>query len=155
MRLILLLTFSALAWGQELPNWAGAGTQYGASDSPKWSGWAAMALPISQSQSVYSYTEYQAIPVKGKTPTISTTTGLSTILRTIKIGTKTLYVMGLGTVGAAVSSTATTGSFSGGGGAWLRWPSGFTAEVIMQQSKAAAPAKPDLAAGFGYTWPNK
>jgi hypothetical protein len=160
MKLASLLLLSSYAFAQSPPapasaplqNWAGLGTQYGTSDSPHFSGWAALALPLSQSQSIYSYTEYMAIPVKGKPPTTSTTTGLATILRTIHIGDKTLYILGLATAGAAVSSTATTGSFQGGGGAFLRWTSGFTVEVVVQQSKAAGPAKPEVLAGVGFAW---
>jgi hypothetical protein len=138
-----------------LPNWAGVGSLYNSSYSPHYSGWAALALPVSTTAQAYSFTLYQAVPAVGKTPTISTTTGIATILRQFKTAGGTLYFLGLGTVGAAVSSTATTGAFAGGGGAVWRWASGLTAELFGIQNKAASSASPELLGGIGFTWGGK
>jgi hypothetical protein len=159
MRFLLLFT-SLSCWAQTiLPNWAGAGVEYGSS-SPHFSGWAAMALPVSSSAQAYSFTMYQALPVAGKVPTISTTTGLATILRTFEIKKAywgkgqggTIYFIGLGTAGVATSSSSTTAAFAGGGGGVWKFPSGFTLEVFAIQNKAGSSAKPNVLAGGGWTW---
>jgi hypothetical protein len=135
-----------------LDNWAGVGSLYNSAYSPHYSGFAALALPVSSAAQAYSFTLYQAVPVAGKTPTISTTTGVATILRTIKIQSSTLFLVGLATAGVATSSTATTGAFAGGGGAFLRFATGFTCELVAIQNKAASSASPELLGGLGYTW---
>ena len=153
----LLLLFASLSMAAQtkptLPNWAGAGAEYGSSDSPHFSGWAALALPVSTAAQAYSFTMYQAIPAAGHVPTISTTTGVATILRTIPTKTHgAVYFLGLGTAGAAVTGTATTAAFAGGGGAVWHLPSGFTVEVFAIQNKAGAAAKPNVLLGGGWTW---
>ena len=135
-----------------LDNWAGAGPLYSSSYSPHYSGWAGLALPVSSTAQAYSFTLYQAVPAIGKVPTISTTTGVATILRTIKIQDGAIYFIGLATAGVATSSTATTGAFAGGGGAFLKFATGFTVELVALQNKAAASASPEILAGVGYTW---
>ena len=142
----------APAQSSSLDNWAGVGSIYNSAYSPHFSGWAALALPVSTTAQTYSFTLYQAVPVAGKTPTISTTTGAATILRTIKIQDGALYLIGLATAGVATSSTATTGAFAGGGGAFLKFATGFTLELVAIQNKAAASASPELLGGIGYTW---
>jgi hypothetical protein len=142
----------APAQSSSLDNWAGAGSLYNSAYSPHYSGWAALALPVRTTAQAYNFTLYQAVPAKGKSPTISTTTGAATILRTIKLKDGALYFVGLATAGAAVSTSATTGAFAGGGGAFLKWPSGLTVEVVAIQNKAAASASPEILVGVGYTW---
>ncbi len=142
----LLLALPACA---QLPSWAGAGASYG----PHWSGWAALALPVSQTAQVYSFTMYQALPVTGKVPTLSTTTGAATILRTFSTKTHgTLYVLGLGTAGVSTTSSATTAAFSGGGGGVWRLPSGFTVELFAVQNKTGSGIAPNVLVGGGWTW---
>ncbi len=135
-----------------LQNWAGVGSLYNSSYSPHYSGWAALALPVSTTAQAYSFTLYQAVPVSGKTPTISTTTGVATILRTFKTSKGTLFIVGLATAGVSTSSSATTGAFAGGGGALWRWLSGLTAQVFGIQNKAANATGPELLGGLGFTW---
>lgn len=149
---LLSLTLAAQSPAPVLQNWAGAGSLYNSSYSPHYSGWAALALPVSATAQAYSFTLYQAVPVSGKTPTISTTTGVATLLRTFKIQDGALYFIGLATAGVATSSTATTGAFAGGGGAFLKWPSGITVELVAIQNKAAGSASPEILAGMGYAW---
>jgi len=128
------------------------GSGYSSADSPHFGGWAALALPVSQSQGIYSYTLYQAAPVAGRAPTISTTTGVAMILRSFATKRGTLYVLGLTTAGAAVSGTATTGAFSGGGiGVW-KFPGGFTVEFGGTAEKAGAGTRPSLKLGGGWSW---
>jgi hypothetical protein len=124
---------------------------YASSNSPHFSGWAALALPVSQSAQAYSFTLYQAIPA-GKSVTVSTTTGLGTILRTLPTKRGTLYLIGVATAGAATTSTATTGAFAGGGFAVFRFAHGLTIEIGGLQNKAGAAAKPNLLTGAGWTW---
>jgi hypothetical protein len=147
---LLLLACVARCQSPKLDNWAGAGAVYSESDTPHFTGWAALAVPVSTAAQAYSFTLYQALPVKGKTPTISTTTGLATILKSYR----RLYLLGIATVGAATTSTAATGAFAGGGFLVyrfkaLRW---YTAEIGAIQNKAGGAAKPDVLAGLGVTW---
>jgi hypothetical protein len=135
-----------------LPNWIGLGGGYSSADSPHMGGWAAMALPVSQSQSVYSYTVYEAIPVRGRVPTISTTTGMATILRTLTVNRGTLYVLGLVTAGTAVTATAVTGAFSGGGLGVFKFRNGFTIEAGATAEKAGTGTRPSFKLGGGWTW---
>lgn len=160
MKLLLFAAlFSPMCVAQSpmpaLPNWAGVGSIYNSSYSPHYSGWAALALPVSTTAQAYSFTLYQAVPAQGKTPTISTTTGVATILRSFKTSRGTLYFLGLATAGVATSSTSTTGAFAGGGGALWRWLSGLTAQLFGIQNKAASGASPELLGGIGYTWGGK
>ena len=131
-----------------LPDWFGGGAEFG----PHWGSWAALALPMSQSQAIYSYSLYEALLVKGKVPTISTTTGLATILRQYSTKKGTLYLLGLATAGAAVTATATTASFSGGGiGVW-KFSNGFTLEIGATAEKAGAGTTYNYKAGWGRTF---
>jgi hypothetical protein len=155
------LSSIAIAQTVPLPNWAGMGAAYGPSGSPKTGGWAALALPVSQSQSLYSYSLYSAVPVKGTVPTISTTTGLATVLRTYKVSDRGLiYVLGLVTAGVATTSTATgvgvfsaatVGAFSGGGLAIWKFPNGITLEAGATADKAG-PTSASYKLGLGKTW---
>jgi hypothetical protein len=155
VKLLAFAFVGALAMAQpQAPNhWAGCGSQYSSSDSPRWSGWCSVALEISTSQKLYSYSLYQIIPVPGKAPTTSTITGGWLDLKDQSIGRfGSLHVGGLLAAGAAVSSTATTGAFAGGGlGIWVL-PSKLTVEFGVIQNKAAANARPQILLGFGRTW---
>lgn len=132
----------------KLPNWAGAGAMFA---DPGWTGWAALAIPVSTATRAYSFSLYQVIPQAGKLTT-STTTGLSAIIRTIDLKRAgTLTIHGLGTLGVATTSTATTGAFAGGGGAIWAFK-GFTFETFFIQNKSGASAKPEILTGFGRYW---
>jgi hypothetical protein len=153
---LLSLTLAAQSPAPALPNFAGVGSIYSTTQSPKWSGWAALGLPVSQTGQVYSFTLYQAVPVTGKVvPTISTTTGLATIMRTFKASRGTLFIIALGTAGVSTSTTATTGAFAGGGGAFFKMPSGLVLEVVGIQNKAAGSTSPEILAGLGFAWGGK
>jgi len=145
--LILLLPLAAQT-KQTLPNWVGAGGSYDSADSPKFSSWVAMALPVSTSQQVYSYSMYQILPVSGHVPTISTTTGLATIIR--QVGRVT--ILGLATAGVATTGTAAVGAFAGGGMGVYRFKSGFTLEAGAIVNKSGGAAKPQYLLGGGWTW---
>jgi len=132
-----------------LPNWAGCGASF---SDPGWAGWCALAIPAVVSQQIYSYTMYSVLPNGSKTPTITTTTGGAIIIRQFPLAGGTLNIIGLGTVGVAVSSTATTGSFAGGGLALWKAKAGWTFEVGGIQTKAGTINKPELIAGTGWTW---
>jgi hypothetical protein len=135
---------------QSLPNWFGLGTSYDSSQSPHYSTWAAAAFPVSNQAQLYSFTAWQLVFVNKKLTT-STTTGLSTTLKTIKGKSATFELNALGTGGVS-TGTITTSAFSLGGGAWIFWPNGFTVEVMGVQSKNANAVRPQVLAGFGYTW---
>jgi len=152
MNKLLPFLFLTLTAAAELPSWAGAGFEY-QSASPHWSGWGAMAVPVSQTAQVYSFSLQQAIPIKGKVPTLSTTTGLAPIVRSFPTKAHgTLYVVGIGTAGVATTITSVTGAFAGGGGGLFKFPSGFTLEVFAIQNKAGGNAKPNVLAGGGWMW---
>lgn len=148
-----LLASCVCAQPAKLPNWAGVGSEYSSSTAPHFTGWAAIALPIVSSEQLYSYSMYQTIPSTGKVPTVSTTTGLATILRTFPIPKRgAIYLMGLATAGAANTGTATTGAFAGGGMLVWRKPSGLTFEIGALQTKAGSTAKPLVLGGIGWAW---
>jgi hypothetical protein len=144
----------APAPSSSLDNWAGVGSIYNSSGSPRWSGYVALAVPVSAAAQVYSFSLDQWTFVDGKLVN-STTTGVATILREFKTRFGTLFVLGLGTAGVSTGSTSTTGAFAGGGGALWRWLSGLTAQLFGIQNKVANAVGPELLGGIGYTWGGK
>jgi hypothetical protein len=103
------------------------GAEGNTTTSPKPSAFAAMAVELNASQQIYSWTMYQVVGIPGKTPSIQTTTGVATVVRTLTLGSVIVDIVGIGSVGAATTSTATTSAFNGGGGAMIRnlfkrWP---------------------------------
>ena len=150
---LLILWISAPLIAQQLPNWFGLGSSYDSSQSPHYSSWAAAAFPVSNQAQLYSFTAWQLVFVDKKLTT-STTTGLSTTLKTIKRKSATFELNALGTGGVS-TGTITTSAFSLGGGAWVFWPNGFTVEVMGVQSKNANAVRPQVLAGFGYSWGSK
>ena len=151
MRISLFILSASLCMGQtKLPNWAGFGGEYSTSDSPHFSGWAALAVPVSQPAQIYSFSMYQGLIQQGKLVT-STTAGLGTILKTQQLGSATAYLIGVGTAGVA-NGTATTAAFSGGGFLVVHFKRGWTLEAGGLQNKTGAGAKPNLLVGGGFTW---
>jgi hypothetical protein len=157
MKLFLLLAIAlgcypqacrAQTVGTMLPDWYGGGAGFG----PHWSSWAALAMPLSQSQAVYSYTLYESVLHKGTVPTTNTTTGLATILRTYKTTRGTLYVFALATAGSSVTSTATTAAFSGGGFALWQFKNGYTAEFLASEQTAGGVVTRTFKLGWGKTF---
>lgn len=128
-----------------LPDWYGGGAGYG----PHWSAWAALAMPLNQAQAIYSYSLYESVLEKGQVPTTKTTTGIATILRQIETRHGTLYVFGLATAGAAVTATASTGAFAGGGFALWKFRKGYTLELAVTEESAGGTTKPVFKAGWG------
>ena len=129
--------------------WAGCGATFA---NPGWLGWCALAMPVVASQGVYSWTMYQLVPVNRHPPTVSTTTGPGIILRSFKGSRGTLDLLGIGAAGVAVTSSATTGAFSGGGVALWKAKSGWTFEFGFLENKAGASVKPQWIGGPGLTW---
>jgi len=148
--MVVLFLCSSIGFGQ-LPNWLGTGGSYSGA-SPHWGGWGAIALPISQGQQIYSYSGYEATAHRHTVPTVSTTTGLATVLRSFTRDKTGLYILMLATAGEATSSSATTASFSGGGMALFRFKSGFTLELIVTADKSASPTVPNFKLGSGWAW---
>lgn len=133
-----------------LPNLALVGAEYGTSTSPHFSGFAALALPVSATAGLYSYSMYQGIIVGGKLAT-STTTGLADDLKTVCIKPGCFVLVGLGTAGVSTSSV-TQSAFAGGGGLLYRSTSGWVAGIMGIQNSAGGVSKPNLLVGFGRTW---
>lgn len=150
-RLLFLLAIPLAA--QTLPNWFGAGTSYDSSQSPHYSSWAAAAFPVSNQAQLYSFTGWQLVWVAGKLTT-STTTGLSTTLKTIKGKSETFTLNALGTGGVSTGAV-TTSAFSLGGGGWFTMKNGLTLEVMALQSKTGPAIRPQVLAGLGYSWGGK
>lgn len=126
-----LLLFAALSVGaQTIPtNWVGLGGGYNASGSPKVTAWASLAILVNESSQVYSYSTYDVRPQRGGVPVTSVRTGAATVLR--RFGAS-VYLLGFATLGASTSSSATTGSVSGGGILVYRFAPGWTAECAVR-----------------------
>jgi len=103
---------------------------------------------VSQTGQVYSYSTYDAVPVRGMVPMISTRTGLATPLR--QFGPVTL--VGFGTAGVAQGAEAVQLALSGGGiGIW-KFKSGLTVELGARVVKAGAVNMAVYEFGFGKAW---
>lgn len=151
-RLALLFCLCIPSWAQSaasLPKWAGCGVSF---SDPGWLGFCAMAIPVVQSQGIYSWTMYQFLPNGAKVPSVVTSTGGAMILRSFPIRTGKLDIIGLGAVGVAVTSTATSFSPSGGGLALWRSAKGWTFQIGAIENKVAGVTKPQWIAGPGLTW---
>lgn len=132
-----------------LPNhWIGLGIGYNASGSPHTTGLISLALCINQTNQIYSYSTYEALPSKKGVPTLSTRTGLATVLR--QFGP--VYLLGLGTVGVAQTGTAVTSSFSGGGILMQRFHTDYTLGFGARFAKAGNFSQPIYEILFGRTW---
>jgi hypothetical protein len=132
-----------------LPKWGGCGASF---SNPGWLGWCALAIPVVQSQGIYSWTMYQFIPNGSAVPAVVTSTGGAMILRSFAIRKGKLDIIGLGAVGVAVTSTAASFSPSGGGLALWRSAKGWTLEVGAIENKVGSVTKPQWIAGPGITW---
>lgn len=149
LSLAVLVLSGGVSWSQSLPqNWVGAGSGYSSSGSPKVTGWVSLAVLVSQSQQLYSYSTYDVLPVKGGVPTTSARTGLATVIRHYGM----VSILAFGNIGMEQNSTSIAGAFSGGGFAVAQFKSGLTFEVgariVTSGGKTASP----IEAGFGWTF---
>lgn len=133
-----------------LPNIFLAGTEYGTSTSPHYSGFLAIALPVSQPLGLYSYSMYQGLIVNKKLTT-STTTGGADDLKTMCFKRGCAALVGLTTAGVS-TGTSTSLALSGGGGLLFRWNNGWVVAAFGVQNLAAGVSKPSLLVGFGRSW---
>lgn len=154
----LLLFVTALCYGQTAPplpaqSFVYVGSEASVASSPKPAGFAAIALPIGQSS--WSYSMYNVYFVAGR-PVTATSTGLAKALWCKSIKSVEACVLGLGTVGAATSSTATTASFTAGGGVNLKgifkpWPSiSVFMGAIQTKAGSTSPALAILGIGRSF-----
>jgi hypothetical protein len=95
-----------------------------------------LVIAVNKANAIYSYSSYDVQPVAGKIPMTSARTGVATILK--QIGP--VYVLGLATAGGAATSTATTGSFAGGGAVVYRyktspWTGIFEVQVVSNTGR--------------------
>jgi hypothetical protein len=95
---------------------------------------------------------YQFLPNGSKVPSIVTSTGGAMILRSFAFRTGKLDIIGLGAVGVAVTSTATSFSPSGGGLVLWRSAKGWTIQAGAIENKVGSATKPQWIAGPGITW---
>ncbi len=130
-------------------NWAGLGAGYNPAGSPKATGWASFATIISQSQKIYSYTTYDAVPQKNAVPVTSARTGFATVVRTF--GPR-LYLLAFGTAGVSQTATATQGTFSGGGMLFYVFSAGWTIEAGVRGASGSLASNPIAEVGFGRAW---
>jgi hypothetical protein len=128
---------------------AGCGANF---SSPGWLGYCYLAIPVSASQGLYSWTMYQFIPNAGRVPSTVTSTGAALILRSFTFSRGTLDILGVGAIGAAVTGTATSFSPSGGGVAMWLSPARWTFMAGALEEKVGAVTKPAWIAGPGLTW---
>lgn len=107
---LAILTLDVQCAGQ---TFFAAGVNGFATSSPKPSGWYAVAVSLNKATQTFSYTETDVLFSKANhfAPVTTPQTGFITSMKTV--GPVALY--GLATAGAAVSSTATTAAYAGGG----------------------------------------
>jgi hypothetical protein len=146
--MIAALAAGACAGAQTIPpDWVGAGGGYNPSGSPKVTAWDSFAVLVSEANQLYSYSTFDVIPQRNAVPVTSARTGAATVLR--KFG-PSVYLLGFATIGAATSSTATTGSFSGGGILLYRFKPGWTVEGAVRAVNGSATKVVEF--GFGRTF---
>jgi hypothetical protein len=133
-----------------LPNFFLAGGEYNSASAPHFSGFAAMALPVSTSVGLYSYSMYQALVVKGKLTT-STTTGVADNLKTFCWKPGCFALVGLAAAGAATSTSANLAAATGGGGVFM-FSNGWAVAAFGIQNTVGGVTKPAGLIGFGRTW---
>ena len=147
--LAMLVLACGLAGAQSVPasalpqNWAGAGASF---TNPGFSGWISMAKLISASNGLYSYSSYDAIAKPGALPTLAARSGLAS--KVFSYGN--FFVLGFGTAGVAQTSSAITGSFSGGGMAFYKLKSGLTIELGARVVNGTASRVYEF--GLGKAW---
>lgn len=130
-------------------SWAGAGAGYNPTGSPKATAWASFATLVSQSQKLYSYSTFDVVPQKNAVPVTSARTGFATVVRTFG---PNLYLLAFGTAGVSQTSTATQGTFSGGGILFYRFAAGWTIEAGVRGASGSVSSNPIVEGGFGHTW---
>ena len=143
---IAIAALGAGACAQTLPaDWVGAGAGYNPGGSPKATAWASLAILVSESSQVYSYSTYDVVPQRGAVPVTSARTGAATLLRAFG---RSVYLLGFATIGASTSGTATAGSVSGGGILVYRFKPDWTVECVVRAVNGSATNKV-VEFGFG------
>lgn len=133
-----------------LPSVFLVGGEYSSTSSPHFSGFAALAVPVSNSLGMYSYSQYQSLFVKNKITT-STTTGIADDLKTVCFKGGCAVLVGLASAGAATSTT-TQAAFSGGGGLLFRLSNSWAVSAFAVQNTVGGSGKPSVLLGVGRTW---
>jgi hypothetical protein len=133
-----------------LPNLFLAGGEYGSASSPHFSGFLAIALPVSAPVGLYSYSMYQGLIVKGKLVT-STTTGAADDLKTFCFKPGCLALVALAAAGISNGATANLATATGGGFVF-RFSDGWAVAVFGVKNTAAGTSNPNLLIGFGRVW---
>ena len=133
-----------------LPNLFLAGGEYNSASAPHFSGFAAIALPVSTAVGLYSYSMYQSLLVKGKLTT-STTTGAADDLKTFCFKPGCLVVVGLAAAGVATSTSANLAAATGGG-LVFRFSDGWAVAGFGIQNTTGGVTKPAALIGIGRTW---
>lgn len=147
-KLLVVLIWGGCAAAQTIPpDWMGAGGGYNPGGSPKVTAWTSFAILVNEASQLYSYSTYDVIPQRNAIPVTSARTGAATVLR--KFG-PSVYLLGFATVGAATSSTATTGSFSGGAILLYRFKPGWTVEGAVRAVNGSTSKVVEF--GFGRTF---
>lgn len=146
--LLLLATLPLLGQALKCPvdNWVGLNAEYNPAGSPKAAGSASYAKCAVSSQGLYSYSTYEATPVKGRVPALSTRTGAAIVMRSFG---PNIFLVALATAGMAQTSTATTGAFSGGGLLFLRFHTDWTFQLGARIVSAGGVNSPIYEGGFG------
>jgi hypothetical protein len=148
----LLLILSMPLGAQSFPTWVGVGALYTGEQSPHYSGWAAVALPVG-TQGLYSWSMDQIIPNKKTTPTTETSTGAALVLRTFAVGKVNVDLVGIATIGSAISSVSVTAALSGGGGLMFHSKSPTLAYWVgYLMTKANGVTVPEYMTGVGLTF---
>jgi hypothetical protein len=135
---------------QSLPSVFLAGGEYSDGQSPKYSGFVSIALPVSTTVGLYSWSMYQGLIIKGKLTT-STTTGMADDLKTFCFKPGCAIVYALGAAGVATSSSTTLALADGGGLMW-RSNGGWAFTLAGIENTAGGVTKPSIILGIGRTW---
>jgi hypothetical protein len=151
MRFAIILLAALPLLGQTpikcpVDSWVGIGAGYNPTGSPKATGWASYAKCSIQSQGIYAYYTEDAIPVKGKVPTLSNRAGAGIVMRSFG---PNIFLVALATAGVAQTSTATTGAFSGGGLLFLRFHTDWTVQAGARIVSAGGVNSPIYELGLG------
>lgn len=148
---LVFLTMSFVPPGTTtLPSVFLAGAEYSSYSSPHFSGFAAIALPVSAPAGLYSWSMEQFLLAHGKLVT-SVTTGAADNLKSQCWKRGCLSLVGIATAGVS-TSTVTQAAFSGGGGVLWRWHNGWCAGLFELQNNAAGVSRPNTLIGGGRTW---
>lgn len=143
MRAFAILVLFACSAAAQPPNIVCLFGTYNSATSPKWSG--GMSFGSRVSTGLYSYSSVDFTRSSKGVLGTATRTGVAALFR--QYGQVSIFALGTG--GVATTSTATTGSFSGGG--LITYQIKEKPWVVLADFQQSTEGK-TVRAGIGYTW---